>query len=182
MTGTPPSSRDGGGDYTLIADTELAADAASISFAAIAATYAHLVLLFTARGDVAATSTVLAVRFNGDGGANYDWIESQANGAGTVLTQGTAETIMRLGSISADSAPANVFAQVRLEVFDYADPTTRKVCASSYAVKLADAANGHYTGTAAGFYRTAGAVDRIDLIPGAGNLRAGSRATLYGLS
>ncbi|MGH2962310.1 MAG: hypothetical protein ACRDL3_08975 [Solirubrobacterales bacterium] len=165
-----------------IAETTLASDAASIDFISIAADWSHLMLATMGRSSQAA-STLESVnaRFNNDGAANYDQQDIRGTGASATATEGLAGTSIAIGQVPAASAPANVFGPTLALIPSYAHATPQKAMVALGGLKW-----GTTTGTlrfraAAGFWRSAAAINQITLLLSAGNFAAGTRVTLYGM-
>jgi uncharacterized protein YukE len=175
---TPGGWRAGGG-AALIADTVLAADAASIDFANIPQTFRHLQLLVQARGDTAAAAAGLQTQFNGDTAANYDDQYVQSAAAVATAARAAAQTSMRAGVISANTSVANAASANRIDLPNYAGTTFFKhvlgQSGDSAGAGLPVLENN------ASYWRSTAAIVSIKLFPSAGNFRAGSRATLLGL-
>lgn len=166
-----------------IYDTTLTGTASSLDITSIPGTFAHLEIFLYARGATAASSTGVVVRFNNDSGANYDW--HQLAGAGTVsatLTEAVAATSAQVGAMAAASAPANLFTGMVINVQHYAGATNQKVALARTAMKQANSAGNIYNLSNSVHWRSAAAINRITLIPGAGDFAIGTRVTIRGVA
>jgi hypothetical protein len=166
-----------------LADSTLAAAAASFDFTSIPATFAHLMLVLYLRGDAAVTSVDAAIRFNADSGANYDRQLLYGNAATTAASETLAGTSIGLGggTFPAANAPATAFGQSDLCIAHYAGSTKQKSMAARSSGKTGVASGNLYALLVAGFWRSAAAINEITILPSSGNWDIGSRATLYGL-
>lgn len=169
------------GYMRMLADTTLGGAAASIDFTSIPATFAHLMLVVCARSDTAALTTSILVRLNNDSAANYDSQYVLGNGGTASAAETFAGTSVSAGNMPGGTAPANLFGQCDISIAHYAGSANNKVLRLSAAVKAGVTTTLLQSALAAGFWRSSAAINRITLIPAAGNFAAGSRATLYGL-
>lgn len=170
------------GVLRMLADSTLGAGAANIDFTSIPATFAHLILEITARGDTAAASAELWMRLNGDTGANYDSVYAQIRHSATLTTtEAIAAAQMNLGQIPAANAPANAFGAARIMLAHYAGTVAHKQATSQIAAVLAAVTPAAFLYLGGSRWRNTAAINRVTLLPGAGNFAAGTRVTLYGM-
>jgi hypothetical protein len=170
------------GFMRMIADTTLIATAASITFASIPATFAHLLGIFYARTTSATTTDDgVVAQFNGDTAANYDWQSLLANGATVTASQAQGATSLVAGDASGGASTANLFSACAFIIPHYAGTLGNKSFVGLHATKWAAAAAGAELRVLAGFWRSNAAINQIVLIPGSPNFAIGSRFTLYGL-
>ena len=161
-----------------ISDLLLAADTATFDFTSIPGTYKHLIIKLVGRMTGAVTDGVVTMKFNNDGGANYDW-ETQAGFTSTSSVGGTsADTSIRVGEVTGASATSGHVGAIDIDILDYAATTLFKGAITK---------GGRVGGTRFAFqnfghWRSTSAITRVTLTPGSGNWLAGSRATLYGLT
>jgi hypothetical protein len=156
----------------LIYDNLLASDAASIDWQSIPATYKHLMFLFMGLA-AASGSSDLRIRFNNDsasGPYSQGWVVGENPGTITEHEE-TNLTGLILDSALAISSPA--VGVVRVEIPHYAGTTLRKVANLQWGTF-------QHTLVGQGFWANTAAINRITLAGESGNLKAGSRATLYG--
>jgi hypothetical protein len=190
VTGTWPTSWSTG-DVTLaseyrkgigaISDTTLGGSAANVDIASIVGTYAHLLIFAYARGDTAATNTALGVRLNGDAAANYDYQQLGGVGTGVVSGEQFAQTLMSAGFMPANTAGANLFGAHCIFIPHYAGSTNNKVAVSISATKTGVTTATMFNYLVGAFWRSNAAINRITLLPAAGNFVAGTRVSLYGM-
>lgn len=163
-----------------IADTTLGVAAATIDFTGIVATFAHLLLEIEGRGDAAAANIAVLLRLNNDSAGNYDAQESSAVAASVTASESFAATgITIAGRMPANTAPANAAGMISVVIPQYAGTTLQKVLRAIESGKNGTTTGSLVVRTCAGFWRSTAAVNRITLIPGAGNFAAGTRASLY---
>jgi len=79
--------------YTALANITLGSSASSVTFSSIPATYRDLVLVVVGTATADAT---WGLRFNGDTGSNYPYVEMNGDGASTTSTTSTL-TFFRIG-------------------------------------------------------------------------------------
>lgn len=164
-----------------ISDTTLGGSAANVDVSSIVSTYAHLLVVVYARGDTAATSTPVNLRFNGDAGANYDSQELQASGASVSPAEAFAQTVMLAGHAPANTAPANLFCAMVAFIPHYAGSANNKLALAISSIRVGTT-TGLMANTLNGaFWRSTAAINRVTIQPGAGNFVAGTRVTIYGM-
>lgn len=161
----------------LISDQVLGADAASVVFSSIPQTFKHLEVRASVRSTLAATSADrLWIRVNGDTSANYSTSRLIGNGAAVVSdTQGG--TGCEIGYTYGATATANLYSAHRIEFPNYTAAYT-KAFDGTFAARL----NGSYEiGTNGGYWNNTAAITSLTVLSqGGGNLKAGTRVTLYG--
>lgn len=171
-----------GGAVTQLFDSTLAATAANFDITAISNAYNHLRLLLYARGDTAAATTNVYLRFNNDSAANYDWQYAQASAAAVTAAESFAATQAIVASMPANTAGANLFGDVEVSVLHYAGSANNKALIAQEVHKSGTASGNLVVAQFAAFWRSNSAISRITVLPAAGNFVAGSRCTLYGLT
>ena len=118
----------------VIAKTKLSGAAASVTFTladyTIPAGTRHLAVIVNARGDRATTNENMNVTFNGDGGANYNAQELNAEGAAAAAGRNTGATSLRAFTCAGASATANVFGGGMFIIPHYAGSANHKALLS----------------------------------------------------
>lgn len=191
MTGTWPLNWSTG-DVVLAAefkkglgaifDTTLGGTATAVDITSISASYAHLLVVAYARSDVAATSTGLALRFNNDVAANYDFQQLLGTAATPSAAEAFAQTQMTTGSMPGATAGANLFNASITFIPHYAGSTNNKLALSISATKIGTTTGSVTAYLFGGFWRSSAAINRVTLLPVVGsNFVAGTRVTLYGM-
>lgn len=170
----------GAGSMQLISDQLLTVGAAAIEFANIPQTFAHLVLVFTGRGDGVWSNPGL--RFNSDTGPNYDYARSYTSSGAPGGTDTYGGGLIALPPVPGAASVAGAFAGFYIWIPGYAGTTGQKVAVAVGAGKQTVAAGGLQWETDGGFWRSTNAINRVTLSSGSGNFIAGTRCTLYGLS
>lgn len=165
-----------------IYDTTLGAAAASIDVTGIIDDYAHLRLVLYARGDTAALSTTVGLRFNNDSAGNYDqqYYTMRTTPANVVTA---AHTSIVCAVIPAASGTSGAVGVSEIVIPNYAGATLRKAISwKGWAKETADGTTSGYGGVVGGGeWRSTAAVTRVTLTPAAGNFLAGTRLTIYGM-
>lgn len=144
--------------------------------------FRHLAIDWYARGDTAATSTTVLMRFNNISTNTYDFQYTQGNGAAASAAETLTTSSIQIGTMAAASATANYFSQGETKVKYYQGTVGNKLALSNVAHKSADTTGTLNSIQFIGGWRTVGtAITRLDILPGAGNFVVGSVFTLYGL-
>ncbi len=168
------------GAWVTLGSTLLTSAAASFDFTGIPATFAHLMVIGYLRGTDASGLITIIQRFNNDSAANYDWQNLGGNGA----TASGFESFATTGGFDtapAATAPANLYAPVRMLIPHYAQATNNKALVRSREAKAGTSSLSLSAGPSAGFWRSNAAINRVTILPAAGNWAAGSAATVLGL-
>jgi hypothetical protein len=166
-------------DCVKIAETVLAAAAASVSFASIPATYRHLRLVASLRGDAAVATQALHLRFNGDATAVYD-IEglsvnlTSVNGRNETAVTSIYDYMDGANSVAGYSSPHVI------DLPNYAGTTFYKSALLAGA-SMGSAATDKLALFTTGWWRSTAAINAVSLTPNAGNFVTGSVFTLYGM-
>ncbi len=183
-TSTAPAHRDHvhnapAGGMVLLSDQVLGSDAATIDFSSLPATYKCFAFELHLRGTQAAQYVNLYARFNNDSGGNYDYLYYQI---GAAPTTGFAQAQMIISdNVPAANASASVFGNFSMKVPDYATTGIHRGC------HLEGGSRGDASTFVAGmgvgnWTNTADAINRVTFLLSAGNFKAGSRITCYGMS
>jgi hypothetical protein len=164
-----------GSTYTPIATTTLGSDTADVTFSSIAGTYTDLVIIGQFGNSTAGLA--VGVQFNSDTGNNYSFTALVGNG-----TAASSDRLANTNHIYAayNIAPsATVSGVLRLNIQNYSNTTTNKTVIARY-----DNNDATYPGTSAtaGLWRNTAAITSVKIKPSAGNLKAGSNFTLYGIA
>lgn len=121
-----PISGGGGGAMTEIDEIVTSGSAPSISFAAIAGTYKHLLLQVYGRTNNGADNDNLLIRFNADGGNNYGHGRTGFFGSIAFGETGTGENAGIVGTLAGNSSQASTVGNVELLIPHYAGTTWKK--------------------------------------------------------
>jgi hypothetical protein len=143
----------------------------------ITGTYAHLWLVAYLRTSEAVNTSEVLLRFNADASAAYWWQYLDGNGTVASAASGTSATSASIGVCPGDAAAATEFGSLHCQIPNYANTTSRKQLdadSTSIGATTVRRANG-------ALWTSIAAVNRLTLMPGAGNFKAGSRVTVYGL-
>lgn len=162
-----------------IFDSTLGGSAANIDITSIPATYGHLLVTIYARGDTAAVNTGVGMRFNGDTAANYDYQLLNARAAAPSAAEAFASTSIVAAQMPANTAGANLFGPAQIVIPHYAGSTNNKASVSNYCFKSGTATTNIEVGTVGGAWRSNAAINRITLVPVAGNFVTGTRCTIH---
>lgn len=170
------------GAMVQLSKSVLGGASANIDITAISGSYDHLRLIAYVRGDTAAASTTCILRFNGDSGANYDFQRNSASAAAAAISEAFGQTSIECTpTMPANTATANVFSMIMLDIPFYALTANNKLVHVKHISKIGVATTNLREGGVAGFWRSSAAITQITLIPGAGNFAAGSGYSLWGV-
>ena len=155
-----------------IATTTLGSAAASITFSGISGSYTDIVLSLT----ISTTGGAgCLLRFNSDSGSNYSVTYLRGNGSATESGRYSSwDNIPAIGTFGLSSTIPSFF---RCDFFNYSGSTNKTVLVE---------ASTDFNGSGSvirnvGLWRNTSAITSISIIAGAGNISAGTTATLYGI-
>ena len=158
--------------YEPIATTTLGSAASSITFSSIPATYTDLRLVFTGTGSSNLSSILF--RLNSDTAANYSFTYIAGSGTAAASARGTSTTSFFWDYTGISTTIPHFYT---VDLFSYAGSTYKTVLATT---QEDNNGSGSIT-NAVGLWRSTAAINTIAIIPQAGNLNAGSTATLWGI-
>jgi hypothetical protein len=162
----------GGGGNVLIDDQILGADAASITFSSIPATYTDLLVQYEAKR-AAGADAAFAVSINGDVGANYQYYEENRFGTGS----NGAAFYAHVGTAANSGAGAGIFSPGYIEIPNYADAARYKTLRGAGMFWTALCEQRHHA-----TWRSNAVINSLQFLFGAGgNFVAGTRFQLYGV-
>ena len=162
-------------NYVLLERTELAASAASVTFANIPQTgYTDLKIVTSGRTDAATDFVSIALSFNGSS-ANFTNRLLQSDGSSAI----SASLTNYGGAIGGTSTTASTFSNVEMYIPNYTSANNKSFSVDSVVENNATAAR---TSLAAGLWSNTAAITSITLTSGSGNFVANSTFSLYGLA
>ena len=158
------------GAYELISTVTVSGGSPTlINFTSIPQTYKHLQIRMTARTDRAATSDQIFF----PQAARVHFLL----GNGSAVSSGTDAATQLIGNVPGNTATANTFASMIVDIFDYTSTTKNKTIralfGSSSSVNEIRLTSGIIVNTAA--------LTSFQMYPNYGSLVNGSRASLYGI-
>jgi hypothetical protein len=166
-----------GAAFELISTTVLTANTASVTFSAIPQDYKHLQVRAAVRTTRSFTNDELRMRFNGITSSSYAMHFLRGTGSG-VFSGFLSGNDVFIGIIPAgNSAPAQAFGAVTLDILDYA--STSKNTTGRSLVGAHHSQADIWLGSQL-LINTA-ALTQIQFFPGGGSLATGSRFSLYGI-
>jgi hypothetical protein len=156
----------------LLFDQTLATDTASIDTGAVLPPdFSLLDIFILGRTTDAAAFGQLAITFNNDTGANYDWKRFFSSGSQAVAADSKFGFF-----IAGATSLANAVGVVNMRVPGYAQTTFFKACVGT-AVRH-DSLDDEIIG---GGWRSTAAINRVKVASLTANLKAGSRLLIYGM-
>jgi hypothetical protein len=168
----------------LIQEQSLSGDAASVSFTSIPQTgFSHLKLVCMGRMTEAVTDNYLLVQFNGDTGANYDTQFLRAINTAIAGATSYGATSGRIGDWTGSSATTGTqISNAEISIPSYAGTTFDKSLTSTSAMKCGTSGSNMNVFLSTVHWRSTAAINRIDILPSANNIKAGSVFSLYGVT
>ena len=164
-------------------DVNLAAPAANIDLTSIPQTYSHLRLYLMLKSTDAAALVVANMQMNGITTALYH-SQQLSGAAGTPGATGlVGTTVGKLGNVSGGTLLASNLCPVTVDFLHYRDANVNYRPWISHWFRLSGGtvATDIDTGQMGGMLNLGAAINRITILPGAGQWAANCRATLYGL-
>lgn len=185
MSLSPTSSRGSGASATVqllgsqvLTGAQATFDTDTILGTSISSLYSNLRVVVQLRGDTAAANVGSALRFNADNtGTNYGYAQQWWSNAASGANSTTIVPDVFANTTPAASAAAGLFSSATIDIYAYAGTTAVKtftVLATGFATRL-------FILHTAGSWQTT-AINRIQMVPLAGNWAAGSAFYLYASS
>lgn len=162
----------------VIQDVLLSVDTASFDFTSIPATYNCLVVRGMLRGTNATASVTAQVRLNNDSAANYDSEDLAGSNSSAVAANLGGATSVQIADLPGATARANRPGYLEFSVPMYAETTFEKIFQSVSGFQNPGVE--FRVDLQGGAWRSTAAVNRITILPSAGNWKAGSHLILYG--
>lgn len=162
-------------------DSTLGADAANIDTGAglFSTLLDQLVVYAIFRTTEAVTESSAGFRFNNDNGNNYDFQSINVDNTTVTGALTLATSFIGMFALGA-SAQAGAFTAVVMEIPAYSQTTAHKSL-NLRGTSIEDTAGDCRSQTLFGRWKNTAAISRVQLIPGSGNLLAGSRLSVYGI-
>jgi len=172
----PKPAGGSGSNMTKIFDQTLAADSFTIDTGvAIPAGAVALDVFLWSRTDEASNPGQLWLQFNGDTGANYQWIRTGGSNATSITSVQPTDNGLAILTSSGGSTLPNVWGATRMTIPNYDQTTMPKsaIWTDGYSNDRAFLRNGLWTNTAA--------INRIVVVclTGTQKLKAGSRMAVF---
>jgi len=167
------------GGWFLIQKALVSTAASTITISNIPPNFNHLKIIGSGSVSDAAVAETIAIRFNGDTGANYYYQYAQGNGA--TLTGGSSNaSYVSVGVWPGASAAAHAKGTFEVLVPDYS--YTSSYYKSYQAEGGFSASSGTFLLTSCGTWDNSAAINSVTLYDaGGGNLVAGTQLYLYGV-
>jgi hypothetical protein len=162
-----------------IATTYLEADAASVTFSSIPATYEHLQLRMSVRDGSTGTYGEIGLQFNTVTTTTYSY--HRMTGSGTTPAAGayTGVNNIALNYVVAEGEPRVYFSSIVIDILDYANGS-KNTTTSAMLGTTADGTD--WVMAYSGLWASTAVVDEIKIIYRWGpDIKRGSEFTLYGL-
>ena len=162
-------------NYILLERIELAASAASVTFANIPQSgYTDLKIVYSTRSIEAATSTSLTITFNGSSASLTD---RNLQGSGSAAASNTGSTY--IGETSGASATANTFGNAEIYIPNYLSSNYKSFSIDSV---MENNATTSFSNLIAGLWSNTAAVTSVGIVAGASSFAANSTFSLYGIA
>ena len=160
--------------YEPIATTTLGADAATITFSSIPATYTdlRLTIVFTSTGTISHR-----LGFNGETATNYSNTLLTGNGTSAASIRATTQNGIRWASHNT-GVSSSVPQMANIDIFSYAGATNKTVLVEGSG----DHNGSGYVDRVVGLWRNTAAINAVNLyFLDATEFKTGTTATLYGI-
>jgi hypothetical protein len=155
--------------YTPLATVTLGSATASVTFSSIPATYRDLILVTDYKTSVASNSLL---RFNGDSGSNYPYVQMGSNSSGIETYAGTVNALyLNVNSTQVEKQTTTI-----LSVMDYSATDKHKT-----NLLRNSGQNGDVVWAYAVRWANTAAISTMALTLTTGNYSAGSTFSLYGV-
>lgn len=164
-----------------IAELLLTVDTLQLDFLNIPSIYKHLHLVILARGTAALTGSELDMFFNNDTGANYDYLYGILTSTGWTQVGVFTAGAMEMGTCVCANGPADAADCTVIDILGYSQTIYQKAALSYTQQKRGTTAGNVTRGVRSGWWRSTAAINRITVQLGAGNFKAGTIATLFGV-
>ncbi len=169
---------------SLISETVLSADAASVTFSSIPDDFKSLLLILQGRTNAALETDPASMRFNGDTGNNYDRLTSNFITSGITHTVSrAASSIVAIARFEAANSRASIFAPAFILIPNYT-LTTREKTALGFSASAGDLSVDAdlIQSFSNGLWRDTSVITSITFIPVTGtNFVSDSAFALYGI-
>jgi hypothetical protein len=164
-----------------IATTYLEADAASVTFSSIPATYEHLQVRASDRAAGASTGQAYYIEFNGSAGTAYSSHVIRAHTSTVGANALTGEAYIKIyDGIHGSSTEASEYATIIVDVLDYANTNKNTTVQLMGSQSISNTNRRVFVGS--GLWDSTAAITQIKFTPSNGNMVRGSEFTLYGLN
>ena len=171
------------GDIVRIYDNVAASAIPSWDIPNITNAFNHLKLVLQARGSTAASEVLVSIKFNNDGGLNYDGQRFLFYGTTTATQQiAFASNAGTLCNIPGSSATVNTASNHEFVISNYSKSVFNKYIVGKGTQFHGTTTSDMRAEIPATGWRSTAAINRITIFPSSGNFEAGSHLTIYGLT
>lgn len=160
-------------------DSTLGSAGASFDITSVPTWGSHIKIVLVGRGDTAASSVAVTLRFNNDAAANYTSERLFANATSVTGSESVSATSANAGGLAAASATANHAGMVEIVIPNFRGTTFFKNYTGVSGWTQALTTTNVNVDIRSGAWASTSAITRVTIIPGAGNFVAGSRCTAY---
>ncbi|HEU5004919.1 MAG TPA: capsid cement protein [Candidatus Saccharimonadales bacterium] len=174
----------GGGGMTTLYDSTLTSDTAGFDVSSIPGTYSQLKIAVYGRTAMNSQFDQIALRFNGDSSADYDFQKVEGNNTAVNGAANTGMSSASIGWLPGSSASNNTFAAGSSEatITNYAGTSFHKSFTAINSSNVAYTAASLDGSTWSDTWTSTSAINRIQVISMNGsNFKAGSRLVIYGI-
>lgn len=165
----------------LITKFPVTGSTASVSFSNIPQAFSHLQIIMSARADDATQSEGVNMRFNGDSGTTYEWVQMSNLATGPA---NTGQTSISICGIPAASNTAGVSGSCTIFIPNYTSTLLDKAVHSQISMRNTSVGPSPFVAINEGNWIPASpaAITSITLTPATGNFVNGSLVSLYGIN
>jgi hypothetical protein len=163
--------------YIPLATITLGSAAASVSFGSIPSSYRDLVI--SAQGRAATATSFFRVRFNGDTGTNYNFLNMMNDGETPFSSNTTGQNGLDIDFFgNALTTADNIY---QIQIMDYSATDKHKTVLTRNNFFGATSADRRVAALSARWASTS-AISSISIFLNSGNIAAGARFDLYGIA
>jgi hypothetical protein len=163
--------------YESIASVLTSSSTSEINFSSIPSTYAHLqIRMYT----IADTAQNVHMQFNGDTTSAYYWHEIFGD-TSTALSGWSSGAVNHIKTGYTHDTASNRSGQSIVTILDYASTSKKKTANALTGSNSNSSPSSGYVLNRSGHWTSTAAISSLRLVMSSGNLRAGSRISLYGI-
>lgn len=174
-----PKTISGGSGFTLI-ERYVADGTVGTKTFNISGSPSVLKIFTRGRSSAASIEESLLLRFNGDTGANYDWMLVSGFGTSTNASSAAAATSAYLGSAAGNSAAAGLIGGVESTISGVSNTLFHKNITSQGFSKQNNAVGDFRLRLSGASWRNTAAINSLTIFLGAGNFLTGSVIEVWG--
>jgi hypothetical protein len=169
--------------YSLINSNILAAEASSVTFSSIPATYTDLVISISGRGIQANLTEIIVLEFNGNSSLTFSYTALRANSSTIDSVRGVSQGYGRAGYTNSGNSLSNTFGSAEIYIPSYTASRDKAISAIGMSENNSGTAGDAWIAPYALLWQDSTAITSIKISPINGpNWSVGASFYLYGIS